>query len=156
MREQLPDDLVTERRPGIVVRDLEVALKEIDDGQVRSGLVVRIRAGLEDSPAMGLMATGKLVTQAGLPHPGLAHQPHHLPSPWLDLRQQLVQDGELRRPTHKSTQRARVVPCQPCRLRLQTDDKVRDALVWRPKLRWDLLRAQLTPSIHQPPHLRGC
>ena len=58
--------------------DLEVALEQVDHGQVAGGLAVGDRGALEDQPALGPMGVGELVDEARLAHARLAHDGDHL------------------------------------------------------------------------------
>ena len=62
----------------VPVADLEVALEQVDHGQVAGGLAVGDGRGLQDQPVLHPMRVGELVGEPRLAHPGLAHDGDHL------------------------------------------------------------------------------
>ena len=62
----------------VLVADLEVALEQIDHGQVARGLAVGDGRGFQDYPVLHPMRVGELVDQPRLAHAGLADDRDHL------------------------------------------------------------------------------
>ena len=107
------------------VCDLEVGFEQVDDGEVGGRLAIRIRTGLEDQPAMGVVRSHELIAQAGLADAGLAHQPHHLPPPLLDLRPGPVKAASsCARPTNRLNGRCPCI-CSRVRCGLRPTTRVR-------------------------------
>ena len=75
---RLPSHLLAHLPVIVAVADLEVALEQVDHGQVAGGLAVGDRRGLQDQPVLHPMRVGELVDEPRLAHPGLAHEGHHL------------------------------------------------------------------------------
>jgi hypothetical protein len=56
--------LVADRRPILTVVEVEVALEQVDDGQIRGGLAVRGPLRVQDQARRRQGATHELVAQA--------------------------------------------------------------------------------------------
>ena len=78
-RQELARDLLPDAARIIARLDPEIALAEIDDGQIGAGLAIGDRARLEHEPVLGPVRVDELPEQARLPHPGLAHHGDDLP-----------------------------------------------------------------------------
>ena len=62
----------------VLVADLEVALEQVDHGQVAGRLAVGDGGGFENQPILHPMGVGELVDEPGLAHAGFAHDGDHL------------------------------------------------------------------------------
>src|SRR5262245_170739 len=67
----------------LALRDLEVRLEKINDGQVTGGLAIRQGAGLQDEPVLGAVGVGELVDKPGLADACLPHDGNELPVAFL-------------------------------------------------------------------------
>ncbi len=85
--------------------------EQVADRQIRGGLAIGGRAALQQKPALGARRLGELTEEAGLPHPGLPDDRHHLAVPRPCPLQGLVQGREFRLPPHEGGQ-----PPRPQRL----------------------------------------
>jgi hypothetical protein len=70
---KLPRDFFADLAMRVAVRDLEVALQEVDDGEIAGRPAVGDRAGFHDAPVLRAVGVGELVEQARLAQARLAH-----------------------------------------------------------------------------------
>jgi hypothetical protein len=61
---EVSDHLVADGRPIIAVVEVEVALEQVDDGEIGGGMAVRGPLSLQDQPRLRRRATDELVAQA--------------------------------------------------------------------------------------------
>ena len=101
-RQHLPGDLGPHGARLIGVLDVDVALEQVHDREVGGRLAVGHRGTLQHPPALRVVGMDTLVHQAGLPHPGLAHDGHHLAVASAGLVERLAQGGEFRLAPHKA------------------------------------------------------
>jgi hypothetical protein len=78
-QQQLAGDPLARRPVGVPLGDLEVGAHQLEHGQQRDGLGVRLAGDVIDGRALRPVTLHELVTEAALAHPGLAHDPDHLP-----------------------------------------------------------------------------
>ena len=94
--EDVAGHLRAHRAHVVLLRDLEVALEEVDHRQVRCRLAVRDGARLEHEPALGPMRVDELVEQARLADPGLPQHRHDLAAAAPGLLERLAELIDLR------------------------------------------------------------
>jgi hypothetical protein len=104
--EQLADDLLADVPAVVRLTESEVRFQEVNDRQVRRGLAVRDRSGLEDEPPVGAVKVQELPVQARLADAGLAHDGHHLTAAGPRLLERLPQLGQLAVPAHETREPA--------------------------------------------------
>ena len=90
----------------VPVADLEVALEQVDHGQVTGGLAVGNGGGLQDQPVVHPMRVGELVGEPRLAHPGLAHDGDHLAAAGAGLAQDPAQVLDLGVAAHEAREAA--------------------------------------------------
>jgi hypothetical protein len=89
---QHPPQHLRAHLPVIVpLADLEVALEQIDHGQVARGFAVGDGRGFQDQPVLHPMGVGELVDQPRLAHAGLADDRDHLTPPGAGLAEHSAQ-----------------------------------------------------------------
>jgi hypothetical protein len=83
---------------------MHIALEQIDNGKIGRGLAIRHRRAFEHQPALSAVGVDKLVDQAGLAHPSLAHRCHKLTMSHGDLFVSLMEGFDFRVPSDKRGQ----------------------------------------------------
>src|SRR5262249_6074426 len=78
--QQLPGYFFADLTMCFKLRDFEVRLEELDDGQIAGLLPVGQGSRLQDEPVLRAMGVGELEYEAGLAHARLADERHHLPT----------------------------------------------------------------------------
>ncbi len=92
--EKLAGRLLADPPAVIAGLDLEVALQQVDDGQVGGSLTVGDGAGLEDEPVRAAVGMSEFPVEAGLAHAGLADDRHELTVSAAGALESLAELGE--------------------------------------------------------------
>ncbi len=105
--EDSPGDLFQDVSMRVAVADPEIALQEIDHGQVAGGLAVRHRACFQHEPALRARGAHQLEDEARLAHARLADDGRHLPTALPGLLQRAMELCELGVAAHEPGEAAR-------------------------------------------------
>ena len=98
----------------VPVADLEVALEQVDHGQVAGRLAIGDGGSVQDQPLLYPMGMGELVDQPGLAHPRLADDGDYLAAARAGLTQDPAQMLDLRIAARKARQAAQGRGLQAC------------------------------------------
>ena len=93
-----------DRLPLVAHVQPEVGFEQVDDGEVRGIFPIGDRAAFEDQPVVGALHLRQLIAQAGFADAGLPDDADDLPTPLVNVRQDLTQCCQLSLPTYKATQ----------------------------------------------------
>jgi hypothetical protein len=111
--QQPPGHLLSDVPIRVAVGDPEIALEQIDDGQVAGGLAVGDGTGLEHEPALDAMGVGELEDQPRLPDAGLPHNGRDLPAALTRLLQCAPELLHLSVPPHEAREPPRCGGLEP-------------------------------------------
>jgi hypothetical protein len=76
--QEVPRDVGPDGTRLVPVLDVQIALEQIDDRDIGRGFPIRDRGTLYHQPPLGSIRAKTLIDEAGLAHPWLSHQRHHL------------------------------------------------------------------------------
>ncbi len=105
--EHLPDDLGPDGAYIVALLHVDIALEQVEHGEIRGGLAIGHRGTFEHPPSREVVGMDKLVHQAGLPHPSLSNYGDDVAVTRFCLCQRLLQRLELHLAPDKAGQPAR-------------------------------------------------